>query len=111
MHQPPMLWPVVVERGQVLHAASIPHQDIVHLPGVRILKLRLEYAGRQLLNQWDGQVVLHASDGSAFSLADIETFLACERMRAHDRMQHIWLLRAERMILLPRTRTRPASCH
>ncbi|HSX83662.1 MAG TPA: hypothetical protein VLQ80_34590 [Candidatus Saccharimonadia bacterium] len=42
-------------------------------------------------------------------MADIETFASCIRMRTHDWMHHIGLLRAQGMVLLPCASTRPPS--
>ena len=102
-----MLGPVVVKGGEVLDTAVIPHEEVVHLPGVHMPKLGLENMGSELIDERQGFVCGHAFDGDAFALADIETFAPCIRMRPHDRMHDIGLLRAQGMVLLPGAGTRP----
>jgi hypothetical protein len=101
MHKPPMLGPVVVKGGEVLDTAVIPHQEIVHLPDVHMPKLGLDHVGSKLIDERQALICGHAFDSDTFTLADIETFVPCIRMCTYDRMHHVWLLRAQGMVLLP----------
>jgi hypothetical protein len=108
MHQPPVLRPVVVKGGQVLHAAVIPHEEVMHLPGMRVAKLGLLNPRGHLLDERHRHRILHAGNGDTFPGTDIETFPPGNRMWAHDRVEHLRLLGPQSMIVLPGARARPA---
>ena len=66
----------------------------MHLPGMHMPKLGLNNVESKFVDERQGLVCWRAFDGDAFALAHIETSAPCIRMRTHDWMHHIWLLRA-----------------
>src|SRR4051812_10840518 len=66
LHEPPVLRPPVVERRQVLQRAVVPHQNVVRLPAVNMAEARLDDAVRELLDERQRSLRLHAFDGDAF---------------------------------------------